>query len=409
MAETTMSKSTILTDFTTNEKVEITDSNDYLTVYCYVNCDENSPDTIKNTRGVILDKQGNIVMRSFPYTHEYNHLETIPVRNRLQTIPDNIDDFSFYNSQEGSLIRMFFYNDSWYVSTHKKLNAFSSFWSSKTSFGTYFETALEKEKSTNPYFQNLDTTNVSFLDGFKSTLNPSNQYVFLITNSEENRIVCRADIKVFHICTLIDGKCNFEDDIHIPKPEKLSFSSIDEVMKYVETINIDVFQGVIVFKNENPFNHFKILNQKYQALFAVRGNEPSIKFRYLQLRNSSPEQTHQLLQLYPSCDFSEIERVIKGIEVLLYQSYVQRFIKKMYVVLPKEEFVVISELHKLYITHRTPINLNAVSRVLNNSSAVQMNRMTKRFKNELKKDSVVLPAVIENYTYESLFHITFNK
>lgn len=397
---TTMSKSIILTDFTTtNEKVEITDSNEDLTVYCYVNCDENSPENIKNTRGVILDKQGNLVMRSFPYTKEYNHLENVHV---------NIHDYSFYNSQEGSLIRMFFHNNSWYVSTHKKLNAFSSFWSSKTSFGSYFETALEKEKSTNPFFQHIDnSSNVSFLDGFKSTLNPSNQYVFLITNSEENRIVCKADDKVFHICTLIDGQCNFEDDIHIPKPEKLSFSSIEDVMKYVETINIDVFQGVIAFNNENPFNHFKILNQTYQALFAVRGNEPSIKFRYLQLRNSSPEQTRQLLELYPSCDFSDIERIIKGIEVLLYQSYVQRFIKKMYVVLPKEEFVVISELHKLYITNRTPINLNTVSRVLNNSSAVQMNRMTKRFKNELKKDSVVLPAVIESYTYESLFHITF--
>ena len=402
---TTISKS-VLNELINTNDVEITDSDENLTVFCYTKCDEESSEIIKNCRGTIFNED-TLVMKTFPYTQEFNHLEKTKISEKF-----NCDDFSFYVSQEGSLIRMFFFNDKWYISTHKKLDAFTSSWSSNTSFGKYFSDALEREKQTNPFFQDFNPA----LDGLKKSLNPSNQYVFLLTNSEDNRIVCNSDPRVFHICTFINGvggKCDFEDDIHLPHPEKISSfkdNTLNNIIDYVESIDITKYQGVIAFNKTDSFKHFKILNNEYRTLFAVRGNEPSVKFRYLQLRTEVDNTSVKLLKkLYPSYDFSETEDFIDGIAVLLYQAYIQRFIKKMYVILPKEEFGITKEVHNLYLTHKTPINLNSVRFVLNNSTAVQMNRMVKRFRNELKKDPIEIQSIIENYTYDVLFNVTFNS
>ena len=47
----------------------------------------------------------------------------------------NFENFSFFNSYEGTLIRMFNFDDKWYVTTHRKLDAFRSKWAGKTSYG----------------------------------------------------------------------------------------------------------------------------------------------------------------------------------------------------------------------------------------------------------------------------------
>ena len=83
------------------------------------------------------------------------------------------------------------------------------------------------------------------------------------------------------------------------KPKEVYFNNVDEIINYVGENGFERIQGLIVF---TPDKIFKILNKKYKEFFNVRGNEPSIKYRYLQVRMNS----EQLNKLYYSV--SEIWR-----------------------------------------------------------------------------------------------------
>jgi len=73
--------------------------------------------------------------------------------------------------------------------------------------------------------------------------------------------------------------------------------AVDEILQYVTETNIYELQGIICFCSDNK--QLKIMNNEYQELFFARGNEPSIKFRYLQVRMNQRMHT-MLCKLYPN-------------------------------------------------------------------------------------------------------------
>ena len=79
-------------------------------------------------------------------------------------------------------------------------------------------------------------------------------------------------------------------------------------------------QGVIIFAPNNK--QYKILNKDYLKFFSVRGNEPSIKYRYLQVRMNS-HLINIFLDLYPNMieKFEDYENVIYSIAQNIYKSY----------------------------------------------------------------------------------------
>jgi ribosomal protein L23 len=170
-------------------------------------------------------------------------------------------------------------------------------------------------------------------------------------------------------------------DIHIPYPEKLSFNNIDELYDYVDQINYTKLQGVIVFAPDNQ--QFKILNKRYHQYYLVRGNEPSIKFRYLQVRM---DQTNYniLRELYPEKvkDFEDYENYIFEASKNIYKAYIDRFIKKLYVTVPVEEYNVIKEAHNWYLNDRknNKITYEKIMTILNNQNPTNLNKIIKRVK-----------------------------
>ena len=275
------------------------------------------------------------------------------------------------------------------MSTHRKLNAFRSKWASQESFGTTFKKALDNEVCNNDKLrEGLPDNSQSLLERFQSTLDKSKQYMFLIRNTSSNRIVCEepSNNKIYHVGTFVDGTFEMVEDIGIPKPQVHKFTNIQELCTYVEHIDIKNLQGVIIF---TPWNkQYKILNSEYQVLFNARGNEPSIKFRYLQVRMDE-ELTNMLYYLYPEMEpmFTKYENAIYNISVDIYNAYIRRFIKKEYVTLPREEFGVLRECHAWHIENRNEnrINFNKVMYVMNNQTPTNLNRMIRHYLLEKEK------------------------
>ena len=141
-------------------------------------------------------------------------------------------------------------------------------------------------------------------------------------------------------------------------------------------------QGVIIFAPNNK--QYKILHEDYIKFFQVRGNEPSIKYRYLQVRMNS-SLCNNLYYLYPNMNssFEEYENIIYAIAQMIYTCYVDRYIKKQWVTVEVEEFIVMRKCHSLYEADRqNRVTLKRVIEVLNEQSPTNLNKMIRRFQNK---------------------------
>jgi hypothetical protein len=372
-------------------RIRITDNDESanLDLFCYVRCDPTDTGLITECRGVVFHGD-DIVMKAFPYTVEYNNNETELIEKNINPV---FSKCTFYDAHEGALVRMFFFDGKWYISTHRKLNAFRSKWSSSVSFGTSFKRGLEAEVDKNKLLKDaIKEGDENLLERFQATLDKKKQYMFLIRNTSDNRIVCAPPDRqtIYHVGTFVEGELVMDEDVLIPHPTKHSFLNVDELYAHVKKIDIRNLQGVILFTPDNK--QYKIVHKDYQDLFKARGNEPSIKFRYLQVRMNK-KISDMLYHLYPdmASTFDDYENVLYDVACSIYRSYVQRFIKKRYVTVPREEFAVIRECHTWHEHDRAEnrINLNKVIEILNLQTPTNLNRMQRRFRTEQLKRAEV--------------------
>ena len=346
------------------------DEDSGLELVSYTYCSDSSDPKIKSCRGLIYNGN-NLVLKSFPYTHEYN----------TDCVPDiDFSCYKFFPSYEGVIIRLFYFSGKWFLSTHKKLNAFRSKWASKDSFGTLFKKALEKESKINIEFRNSLGQGDTILEKFQNILDKTYQYIFLLRSNYDNRIVCTPPVGSFilHVATF----CNFVQEnvnVNIKTPESLFFKNKDELIHYVKNKKDDE-QGVICFGQENIF---KVLNKDYQEFYRIRGNESSIKYRYLQIRMNKRD-TEILYSLYPDMKevFDDYEKCLYDIAKNIYRAYIQRYIRKKWITLAKEEYKIVTECHGWYLLDRenNKISLERVMQILNKQSATNINHMSRRYK-----------------------------
>ena len=372
-------------------RVRLTDKDETagLELFCYVQCNSNDTIALHQCRGVVFHGD-QLVMQAFPYTIEYTHMDTDTINKNLGDI---INQCKFFDAYEGTLIRMFYFEDRWYISTHRKLNAFRSKWAARESFGTCFKKALDQLYDDNEDFRNsIPDGQENLLDRFQSTLNKDKQYMFLVLHSHENRIVCSTPENpvVYHVGSFVNGQLDIEDKCNIPYPKQYNFETVNDIINHVKNVDIRILQGLICFGPNNT--QYKIIHKDYDELFRARGNEPSIKFRYIQTRMNR-RVVDMLYHLYPDLiqTFDEIENHIYHIAKNIYNSYVQRFIKKKFVTVPTEEFNVIKECHKWHELDRVSnrIHIDKVIDTLNQQTPTSINRMIRRYRTEQNDGTVV--------------------
>ena len=373
------------------ENIKCVDSNKELKMYCYNKIDYKSSDNEKQFRGIVVDNENKIIMKTFPFTNEYTEKSDINFINN-----DNISKWEFNTSFEGCLIRVFNHKDRWYLSTHRKLDCFNSKWSCRDSFGILFLEALNKLDNSifNGKFQypnQIESLDV-LKQKFTSLLDKNAQYVFLLLNNQYNRIVCNEwdETKlVYHVGTFSKGKQIFDDnyDLGIPKPSKMLFNNLDEMKSYVSDININKQQGIFGINRETN-QVIKIYNSDYLELFGVRGNMSSLKFRYLEIRNDL-DMVDKFLHLYPKMkdQIDVYEKAIQEITSYIYNSYVNRFINKQYVTLPKEEYKILYKCHAWHIADRSrnKIYYDKVFEIVTNEKTSVLNKLINNYIRHRKK------------------------
>ena len=301
-----------------------TSSENGLALYSYRECDNDSPIEIKQCRGIIVEEDTNkILWKTFGYIDEF-----------VDDIPEyDTSDYELYSAYEGTSLRLFHYNNRWMLCTHRKLDAFKSRWSSTKSFGQMFVDSL---------MYGYGQVYTDFLE----TLDKTKLYMFFLRTSEQNRVVCLAGPynELYHSATF-DTTGLVDDDIGIRKQHKLvipdDFDRAEYILSTVRSIDPMWAVGVILRKG---MHEVKILNKEYACMRNVRGNEPSLAFRYLQIR-ADVEMYTPFMRLYWMYEpmFEEIEQKIRRVAERLTALFVERYVKNHFEYLPTTEHILLKK------------------------------------------------------------------
>ncbi|MGL5357011.1 MAG: hypothetical protein ACRDAQ_10820 [Cetobacterium sp.] len=293
--------------------------------------------------------------------------------------------FKIYESHEGTLIRVFNIDGKWFVSTNRKLNASNSKWAARhETFGQYFTLAIReilqefdlKDVSENelPYKEQIDVLNQKnshFLEQvFDRNLSGSNKYLFLLKPSQEEKVVCRVCNvpTVYHVGTFDSEDNEIFDDLlfdgkKIDRPTQRNFQTLHDLESAMNELDIYSLQGFLIIGEKTTY---KILHDEYKKLFDIRGNIPSLRFRYLQLRRYSCDKDlsltdlEEFIRLYNfEADETDIELEIFSLCEDLHEKYMGVFVfhdKDLSSLNKSEQNFLSKTVHKAYIESNRRVN-----------------------------------------------------
>ena len=321
----------------------------YLTTSNYDGTIDVEPmNVVGHVRGVIVNEAtGEIVCQSYPFTPE------ILVDDVVTALPIFSEDMVLYPSCEGTVIRLF-YDGMWRISTHRKIDADGSGWSGPT-FGSMFRELFED-------FDALDT-NLCYTLLMSHNKNrliytvPEPQLLLVtVYNRSEQRFLSSAELRDlpeygWKYPVQIDGVLTGEDLQRLVNDHPPTFA----------------FTGVIVLDDPTNPKPRKFVSQRYLDLRTARGNEPSLRDRYIQVRGTNEADILREWYTDDAHVFENVEREFDHLVFRLHRMYLNRYIGKNFSQLPKEEFVTLQRCHTWHCENRQEniVTLEKVQEFLN--------------------------------------------
>jgi len=285
--------------------------------------------------------------------------------------PEHDENLEIELFVEGTMIMLYHNLDTntWETSTRGNIGATTSFFQnkSKKTFRNMFDEAC----------------NMSFLD--INTLNKELCYIFVM-NHPDNRIVTKCDIPELHLVkvykiinnedstfdvqvltnlnsikseipkTLIKYPDHFTNIIdlknNIFKPE--NNNNYEKLTNAVRGFNYNVM-GIILYDKSRDIRT-KVRNERYEYVRHLRGNQPKLDFRYLELKKN--KTINKYLQYYPEHkeNFDEYWNKTRDFTNDLYNNYVETHITKIKQMstVTKEFRPHIYNLHQYYLHELRP-------------------------------------------------------
>lgn len=308
--------------------------------------------------GIILEKQTNkVVAMCQNKLITYNEKLINSNKKNISEILQNDDLKRMEYCEDGTMIRLYNYNDTWYTSTTRCIDASKSYWTSTKNFSDLFWDVFDKSLLT--------------------TLDKGYTYVFVLLH-KENRIVVRHKINMLVYISRINNETFTEDYTQqfnnvygIRRPKKIDTRDF---------YNLKLSNNDIMEKLYNPFKRgvlIKILNKEtsqlvtykfdfknYIDIKVIRGNVPEVRMRYLELLND-PERLHILEQNYSEYKFmfKLIKNEIFKLTKTIHQLYIDSHIKHIITVNEDNVYYkTLRQLHAQYKITNAPITFTEVQK-----------------------------------------------
>lgn len=283
--------------------------------------------------GVILEKETNKIVCSCQPSF---------LSADEEFINEKIKKVDLEYCEDGTVIRLYNYNNNWFTATSKCINAKKSFWTSQKTFDEMF-------------WELFPVDNLHSLDS-------NCTYLFVLIN-KENRIVIKHEIDELVFVGVINNVTgevvkdyNFENEMHIRKPVKIEKNNEDMVF---ESLYNPSKRGVLATIDNKTY---KIDFSSFKIIKDIRGNVPQIRMRYLELINE-PESLKMLEQYYSEYHmlFNMIQFTLEKLYKHVYYLYVQSHIKHQVKIEEGHLFYqTLRQLHGQYKKTNQVITLNDV-------------------------------------------------
>lgn len=331
---------------TIDSKIIITDRVDDLICYHFDSATIESDLSIKQYRGIIKNSEDKIICKTFSFTPEFASNDSENINKYVIPFIQN-PNVVYTPAFEGCLIRLFNYSDKWYISTHKKIDAFTSKWGSDRTFGELF---LDAHRCSEEYKECQTYTNNEMFKFFDRIYDKDTIYVFILKNCLENRIVCCASEQpqVELILKIKGDNKIFQQGYEENYTKEFTAETLNELMSKVD---ITKTQGY-VFINKDTLESIKIIRDDYIFYAMIRNNQPNILYRFIEIQQSGDEKNvSYLYQLYPERKeyFDSFMHTIDDICINIYRRYRNRFVRKQVSIAPQEQFYIMKELHDNFI------------------------------------------------------------
>ena len=278
--------------------------------------------------GIILDSNNNIVCYSL------NKTEDIDVCDGIRSQPPfGTDEMIVEELVDGTLIRLYYYDNTWRTSTKKKINAENAYWHSKKSFAELFDECAS----------NLD----------RGLLDRGLCYSFIIKHPE-NRIVTEYKQKsIIHVGTRnLETLQEIDVNIGIPKPRKCQeFTDINQVIEKTKSLDLAYHTVGYMLRDKN-YNRVMIKSLNYLKVRNLKGNVPDMSIRFLQLKKQN--KIGEFLQFYPEYItlFRELDTKLVELSKKVYKIYHDSRVNKKKVVFPQYMGEILYKIHGIFLHHR---------------------------------------------------------
>lgn len=269
---------------------------------------------IEENNCFIYEKDTNkIVCRNIPKSYELT-----PGSSRIS----NYDMFlNKYENEtfvvndyiDGTVIRLYWYDGCWRVSTNKTIDAYTSFWNSKSSFGKLFEETYKAMSGKN----------------LGEGLSKENTYVFMLSHPS-NRAVNTSDKKTLYLLAIIDNKTGMykkHDECYINPPE-YRFRSLKEALEELNSNDTGLVLSTTISGSKV---YFKYKNNKFEEAKSLKGNTTNMQFRYLELLKEDHENKTKKAGLF-LLNFPEASYALTNFQLFvksIHTEYINCYVNKI--------------------------------------------------------------------------------
>ena len=335
-----------------------------------------SENFVKFFNGVIIDKDTlKIVCYTFDKCDEENNINSDLINSDVIIQP----------VYEGTLIRLFYHNNEWKLSTKKMINAFNAKWASEKSFGDMFVEIFGINNFNNNFIDSLGT-------------NKNYCYSFLMGHNENNIIQNNSNY-IIHLNS-VDLNNNHEVNFSFPKDIINTIKHINEYGSIMINLNKAELESHIKnIKDDNGLNEIgymlinndtgnkqKFMKNNYINIRELWGNTNNRLFRYLHLRKN-PDKLKKYLEIFKNDkqQFLDYENYLMNVATFILNIYRNRHISKQITKVPFYIRDIIYKIHGLYLQTKNKVSFQDINVILHDLDEKKFCYIINNIEKEKKK------------------------
>lgn len=362
-------------------KVDSDLPNLYLVTYTRGESDMNIP-VVRECNGLVVEKDSNkIICQSFNKTADR--------KEHLKYILPDYTKCKLEELNEGTLIRLFYYNNKWNYATKGCLMAKKSFWNSKKSFYEMFVDTLSRYKL--DIDDNLDTKMC---------------YAFVIKHPENKYIANYTSPSLVHVLTRnMETLEEVDVNLGVEKPAHSEFTNIDDLNETLKTMTTTQIEGYMLI--DDKYKRQKFRSDVYQNAKDLLGNTNNLFFRYLDLRKDE-ELLKNYINFFPESkqDFIGYEKDIINLGKTIHTTYLNKRVYKTIQQVPFQFKKTLYKLHGNYLRTNDVVTLTSVMEELD---SLDSKLLCFIYNKTIEQQVVVHNSLNYQLTHNEEFNFTNNE